>query len=84
MLLVNESAEITKVGATAFGLESDCPEVDAFAITTAKYGSKMAPAKATHMIGPWPTATPTTRQMTRTVIATVYFNIRALRSSSGD
>lgn len=53
-----------------------------FARITAKYGSKMAPAKQIHINQPW-TNIPRTRQTTRIVMAIVYRIMRLRRSNSG-
>jgi hypothetical protein len=75
---------MTRVGATALGAESfELPLPTPLAITTAKYGRKIAPAKQTHINQPWTTMA-STIQTTRTVIAIVYLIMRDLRSSSGD
>jgi hypothetical protein len=55
----------------------------AFAITTAKYGKKMAPAKQSHISQP-STKIADTMQTTRIVMAMRYLTMRAFRSESGD
>jgi hypothetical protein len=70
--------------ATTVTLSNDPPlDTWAFAMTTAKYGRKIAPAKQSHMSQP-STKMAATMQTTRMVIAIRYFTIRDLRSCSGD
>jgi len=55
----------------------------AFAMTTAKYGRNMAPAKHSHISQP-STKIADTMQTTRMVMAIRYFTILEFRSESGD
>jgi hypothetical protein len=82
---LNESAEILIVGASADFLD-DLEEFApwALAITTAKYGRKIAPEAKRTVSHPSGTITAKTTQITLIIMATVYFMKRDLRSSSGE